>query len=95
MYFQDPTKSMFLIGSSGTGKTIALVNALKTKVSYYKRQKKQINILLCADGFSSQWVRDMKSQKYGLQTIIGEFHCEPMSLEENEKLFKGSSGLFE
>ena len=93
--FQDPTKSMFLIGSSGTGKTLALVNALKTKVSYYKRKKKQIKLLLCANGFSTEWAKDMKSDKYGLQTIIEEFQCEPMSLEENEKLFEGNSGLFE
>ena len=34
-------------------------------------------------------------EKTDLQTIIEEFQCEPMSLEENEKLFEGNSGLFE
>ena len=81
---------MLLIGSSGTGKTLALVNALKTKVSCYKRQKRQIRILLCADRFSKEWAKDMKSNKYGLQSIITEYQCEPMELSSAEKLFKGS-----
>ena len=80
---------MFLIGSSGTGKTLALVNALKTKVSYCKRQKKQIKILLCADKFSEEWAKDMKSDKYGLQSIIKQFQCEPMKLRDAEQLFRG------
>ena len=80
---------MFLIGSSGTGKTLALVNALKTKVSYYKRKKKQIKILLCADEFSEEWANDMKSDKYGLHSIIKEYQCEPIKLKDAEQLFKG------
>ena len=80
---------MFLIGSSGTGKTLALVNAMKTKVSYYKRQKKQINILLCTKFWSREWARDMKSDKYGLQSIINKYQCEPMTLKDCEVLFKG------
>ena len=74
---------MFLIGSSGTGKTLALVNALKTKVAFYKRQKKQIKILLLAHRFSEEWAKDMKSDKYGLQTIIKEYQCEPMVLKDS------------
>ena len=84
---------MFLIGSSGTGKTLALVNALKTKVSYYKRQKKPIKILLCVDVLSGELNKDMKSDKYGLQTIIKEFQCEPMTLHEAGMLFKGTFGI--
>ena len=80
---------MFLIGSSGTGKTLALVNALKTKVSYYKRQKKQIKILLCTNYQSNEWAKDMKSDKYGLQSIINEYQCEPMKLKDAERLFQG------
>ena len=82
---------MFLIGSSGTGKTLALVNALKTKVAFYKRQKKQIKILLLAHRFSEEWAKDMKSDKYGLQSIIKEYQCEPMKLEDAEQLFKGKT----
>ena len=89
--FKNPTKSMFLIGSSGTGKTLALVNALKTKVSYYKRQKKEIKILLWADGFSDEWAKDVKSDKYGLQSIIKEYKCEPMRLVDAEQLFEGKT----
>ena len=72
---------MFLIGSSGTGKTLALVNALKSKVAYYKRQKKPVKILLCIGKWSKEWASDMKSDKYGLQDIIEEYRCDPMELE--------------
>ena len=82
---------MFLIGSSGTGKTLALVNALKTKVSYYKREKKQIKILLCTDRFSDEWAKDMKSDKYGLQSIIKEYQCEPMQLKDAKQLYSGKT----
>ena len=95
--FKNPTKSMFLIGSSGTGKTLALVNALKTKVSYYKRQKKQIKILLFSAtsiyGLPKEWANDMKSGKYGLQSIIKEYQCEPMKLQDAEQLFKGTFSI--
>ena len=71
---------MFLTGSSGTGKTLLLVNALKTEVSYYQKLRKSIKILLCADVYSSEWARDMKSKIYGLQTIIEKYDCEPKKL---------------
>ena len=82
---------MFLIGSSGTGKTLALVNALKTKVAYYRRQNKQVKVLLCTGEWSEEWAKDMKSDKYGLQSIIKEYQCEPMDLEDAEQLFKGKT----
>ena len=82
---------MFLIGSSGTGKTLALVNALKTKVSYYKRRKKQIKILLCSHAFSEEWAKDMKSCKYGLQSIIKEYQCELLKLKDAEQKGKTSA----
>ena len=71
---------MFLTGFSGTGKTLLLVNALKTKVSYYQKLRKSIKISLCADVYSSEWARDMNSNKYGLQIIIEKYDCEPKKL---------------
>ena len=84
---------MFLVGSSGTGKTLALVNALKSKLSYYKRLKKDIKILLCSGLPSKEWAKDMKSDKYGLQSIIKEYQCEPMKLENTEKLLQSIKEL--
>ena len=80
---------MFLIGSSGTGKTLALVNALKSKVSFYKRQKKNIKILLCTGEWSKEWARDMKSDKYGLKNIIKQYECEPKTLVGAGWSFRG------
>ena len=83
---------MFLIGSSGTGKTISLVNALKTKVAYYKRQKKPVKILLCGYEKSKELERDLASEKYGLQTIIKEYQCKPVNL--NSDPVKSLKGMF-
>ena len=83
--FQDPTKSLLLWGSSGTGKTLALVEALKRKVSYCKRRKIQYKVFVCS--FSSyrdnckQFLNDLKT-KYGLQTILEECGTEPMLLDQ-------------
>ena len=83
--FQDPTKSLLLWGSSGTGKTLALVEALKRKVSYCKRRKIQYKVFVCS--FSSyrdnckQLLNDLKT-KYGLQTILEECGTEPMLLDQ-------------
>ena len=42
---------------------------------------KEVNkILLCADVYSSEWARDMNSNKYGLQIIIEKYDCEPKKL---------------
>ena len=83
--FQDPTKSLLLWGSSGTGKTLALVEALKRKVSYCKRRKIPYKVFVCS--FSSyrdnckQFLNDLKT-KYGLQTILEECGTEPMLLDQ-------------
>ena len=85
--FQDPTKSLLLWGSSGTGKTLALVAALKRKVSYYKRRKIPYKVLVCSFGSDEsnckQLLNDFKT-KYGLQTILEECGTNPMLLEQLE-----------
>ena len=84
--FQDPTKSLLLWGSSGTGKTLALVAALKRKVSYYKRRKIPYKVLVSSFGWTSnckQLLNDLKT-KYGLQTIFERSGTEPMMLEQLE-----------
>ena len=89
--FQDPTKSLLLWGSSGTGKTLALVAALKRKVSYYKRRKIPYKVLICSFGFASnckQLLNDLKT-KYGLQTIMEDCGTEPKLLKQLENYLKG------
>ena len=82
--FQDPTKSLLLWGSSGTGKTLALVAALKRKVSYYKRRKIPCKVLVCSFGHRfKQLLNDLKT-KYGLQSILEESETEPMLLKQLE-----------
>ena len=88
--FQDPTKSLLLWGSSGTGKTLAIVAALKRKVSYCKRRKIPYKVLVCSFGYTSdcgQLLDDFKT-KYGLQTILEECETEPMLLKQLEKDLK-------
>ena len=77
-------------GSSGTGKTLALVAALKRKVSYYKRRKIPYKVLVCTYGQESkckELLNDLKS-KYGLQTILEESGTEPMLLKQLEENLK-------
>ena len=95
--FQDPTKSLLLWGSSGTGKTLALVAALKRKVAYYKRRKIPYKVLVCSFGYKSnckQLFNDLKT-KYGLQTILEECETEPILLKQIEDdLVKGMDFTF-
>ena len=73
-------------GSSGTGKTLALVVALKRKASYYKRRKIPYKVL----GYSNcqQLLNDLKT-KYGLQTIMEDCGTEPKLLKQLENYLKG------
>ena len=88
---QDPTKSLFLIGSHGTGKTLALVAALKRKVAYYKRLKKPIKVLVLTYRENKNLLQDLKN-KYGLQSILDEYETEPISLEQVKNgILKGKS----
>ena len=88
--FQDPTKSLLLWGSSGTGKTLALVAALKRKVSHYRRRKIPYKVLVCSFGWDSnckQLLNDLKT-KHGLQTILEECKIEPMLLKQLQRDLK-------
>ena len=86
---------MLLWGSSGTGKTLALVAALKRKVSYYKRRKILYKVLVCSfEDDCKQLLNDLKT-KYGLQTILKESETEPMLLNELEDDLKSISFAFE
>ena len=89
---------MLLWGSSGTGKTLALVAALKRKVSYYKRRKIPYKVLVCSFGAGrqncKQLLNDLKT-KYGLQTILEESETEPMILRQLEEDLKSISFAFE
>ena len=96
--FQDPTKSLLLWGSSGTGKTLALVAALKRKVAYYKRRKIPYKVLVCSFGDRyincKELLNDLRT-KYGLQTILEECETEPILLKQIEDdLVKGMDFTF-
>ena len=89
--FQDPTKNLLLIGSNGTGKTLALVAALKMKVAHYKRNRTPIKLLVCMDSDYKSTGReglleDFKT-KYGLKSVLEEYDTEPMSLIQIQKGF--------
>ena len=96
--FQDPTKSLLLWGSSGTGKTLALVAALKRKVSYCKRRKIPVKVLICSFGSDESNCKELLNDlkiKYGLQTILEECGTEPMLLIQVEEDLHGISYAFE
>ena len=43
---KDQPQNVFLWGSSGTGKTIMLAEAMKMKISHYMKQGKKLNIFV-------------------------------------------------
>ena len=87
--FQDPTKSLLLWGSSGTGKTLALVAALKRKVACYRRRKIPYRVLVCCYGSPvnncKQLLCDFKS-KYGLQSTLENGETDPIVLGQLKDL---------
>ena len=84
--FQDPTKSLLLWGSSGTGKTLALVAALKRKVSYYKRRKIPFKVLVLSYSTQAEHLLEDFKTKYGLHTILDENGIVPIHLNQLEYL---------
>ena len=79
---------MLLWGSSGTGRTLALVAALKRKVAYYKRRKILCKVLVTsfsAESNCQELLNDLKT-KYGLRTILQECGTEPITLRQLKDL---------
>ena len=72
---------MFLSGSSGTGKTLLLVNFLKIKVATYKSEGKALKIIL-ATYKDSPKLREDIATKYGIEKLLREFQTQPKSMKQ-------------
>ena len=61
---ENPTKNVFLWGSSGTGKTIILTEVLKMKASYYKMNGIKLNVLVTSYIATpqSQLIQDLQNK---------------------------------
>ena len=70
-----------------------MVAALKRKVSYYKRLKRPVKVLVLSYGENTNLLYDLKT-KYGLQNILDEYYTSPASLDsfrlQNEQSFAKS-----
>ena len=79
-------KNLILYGSSGTGKTLLLVEVLRIKVAHYKIfGGKPIKIIIVPyDTIMSnpvQLKKDLK-KKYNIQGILEEFKVEPKGMKQ-------------
>ena len=72
---------MFLSGSSGTGKTLLLVNFLKIKVATYKSEGKSLKIIL-ATYKDSPKLREDIATKYGIENLLREYQTHPKSMKQ-------------
>ena len=61
---EDRPKNIFLWGSSGSGKTILLAQALSIKISYYKRLGLPINVFVSSYTFSKDQLMEDLKHKY-------------------------------
>ena len=61
---EDQPKNIFLWGSSGTGKTLLLTQALNIKLSYYKKLGLPINVFVSSYTFTDDQLMEDFRQKY-------------------------------
>ena len=79
-------KNVILYGSSGTGKTLLLVEILRIKIAHFKMvNQKQIKVLIATYEpwyvKTDQLKKDLK-EKYNMQAILEEFEVEPKTIYE-------------
>ena len=79
-------KNLILYGTSGTGKTLLLVEVLRIKVGYYKMfGGKPIKIIIgIYDRIifrTKQLIQDL-TKKYNIQGILEEFKVEPKGMDQ-------------
>ena len=79
-------KNLILYGSSGTGKTLLLVEVLRIKVGYYKMfGGKPIKIIIGTyktySSATEQLNQDL-TKKYNIQSILEEFEVEPKDMRQ-------------
>ena len=82
-------KNLILYGTSGTGKTLLLVETLRIKVAHYKMfGEKPIKIIIGTyDTFhsrSKQLEQDLM-KRYNIQGILEEFNVEPKAMSQLSK----------
>ena len=79
-------KNLILYGSSGTGKTLLLVETLRIKVAHYKIfGEKPIKIIIVAyitDKSNLDRLKIDLTKKYNIQGILEEFKAKPKGMEQ-------------
>lgn len=78
-------KNMILYGSSGTGKTLLLVEVMRIKVAHYKMiGGKPIKIIIATYdtiGSKSKQLKQDLTKKYNIQGLLEEFKVVPKGMD--------------
>ena len=81
--------NLFIYGTSGTGKTLMLVEALRIKVAYHKMfGDKPIKVIIGTYQHSYSGNDQLKKdliKKYNLQRIMEEYNVQPKTIHELSK----------
>ena len=79
-------KNMILYGSSGTGKTLLLVEVMRIKVAHYKMiGGKPIKIIIATYdtiGSKSKQLKQDLTKKYNIQGLLEEFKVVPKGMDQ-------------
>ena len=79
-------KNLILYGTSGTGKTLLLVETLRIKVAHYKMfGEKPIKIIIGTYKANFSDPKQLKidlTKKYNMQGILEEFKVEPKGMDQ-------------
>ena len=79
-------KNLILYGTSGTGKTLLLVETLRIKVAHYKIfGDKPIKIIIGTYNTVGSWPEQLRqdlTRKYNIQGILEEFKVEPKDMDQ-------------
>ena len=75
-------RNLILYGSSGTGKTLLLLEVLRMKVAHFKLNGLKFRIILATyDDFTTQLKKDMR-ENHNIEQLLSIYNTRPRSMED-------------
>ena len=90
LIFQKKVQNLILHGSSGTGKTLMLIEVLRLKAGQFKAVNKPFKIILASYvDYATNLLKDIKNN-FGIRNLLEEFGAKVATMDD---LAKGSISL--